>query len=104
VNLPPELLQHTVPIEPWTGTDGYGRDTYGASFNLTCFKEDHRRLVRNDQGSEVLSETTLYANRGPSVPSRSRVTLPGRTSLVILVKDHDGTGLPVPSHLEIHCE
>lgn len=104
MELPAEALQHTVPVEPYLGTNGLGKDTWGAAIQLRCFKEDHRRMVRAKDGSEVVSETTLYANRGPSIPARSRVTLPGRTSLVILVKDYDGGDLPVPSHLEIHCE
>lgn len=104
MDLPEFVLQHTVPVEAHTGTDGNGRDVWAAPFDLACFREDHRRLVLAKDGSEVVSETTLYANRGPSIPARSRVTLPGRTSLVILVKDYDGGELPVPSHLEIHCE
>jgi hypothetical protein len=104
MDLPAELLQHTVQVEPWTGRGPYG-DVWGASFDLTCFVEDKRRLVRAKDGSEVVSETTVYANRGPQVPARSRITLPsGRKPLVIVVSDHDGGDLPVPSHLEIACE
>jgi hypothetical protein len=102
VDLPEFLLQHTVTVEPWEGSGGYG-DIWGAPFDLQCFVEDKRRLVRAADGSEVVSETTVYANRGPSIPNRSRITLPsGRQPLVIT--DHDGGALPVPSHLEIACE
>jgi hypothetical protein len=104
MDLPPELLQHTVTVEPWEGSGGYG-DIWGAPFTMACFVEDKRRLVRADDGSEVVSEATVYANRGPSIPNRSRITLPsGRTPLVITVSDFDGGTLPVPSHLEIACE
>jgi hypothetical protein len=104
VDLPEFLLQHTVTVEPWEGSGGYG-DIWGAPFDLQCFVEDKRRLVRAADGSEVVSETTVYANRGPSIPNRSRITLPsGRQPLVITVSDHDGGALPVPSHLEIACE
>lgn len=104
MDLPEFLLQHTVTVEPWTGSGAYG-DVWGTGFTLACFVEDKRRLVRAADGSEVVSETTVYANRGPSIPNRSRVTLPnGRKPLVIVVSDHDGGDLPVPSHLEIAME
>lgn len=104
MDLPAFLLQHTVTVEPWAGSGGYG-DIWGDPFDLQCFVEDRRRLVRAADGSEVISETTVYANRGPSIPNRSRITLPsGRVSMAITVADHDGGALPVPSHLEIACE
>jgi hypothetical protein len=104
MDLPPEFLVHTVTVEPWTGSGAYG-DVWGTPFGIACFVEDKRRLVRAADGSEVVSETTVYTNRGPEIPNRSRVTLPsGRKPLVIVVSDHDGGDLPVPSHLEIACE
>jgi hypothetical protein len=105
MDLPEFLLQHTVTVEPWLGKNGYGADIWGPGVAIACFVEDKRRLVRAKDGSEVVSETTVYANRGPQIPARSRVTLPsGRKPLVIVVSDHDGGTLPVPSHLEIACE
>lgn len=105
MDLPGFWLQHTVPVEPYEGTNGYGQAVYGTVFNLECLAEDGRKLVRDEDGHEVVSETTLYANRGPSIPAHSRVTLPsGRASKVIVVKDRDGGDLPLPSHLEIVCE
>lgn len=104
MDLPEFLLQHTVTVEPWTGAGAYG-DVWGAPFTLQCFADDKRRLVRKPDGSEVVSESTVYANRGPVIPNRSKVTLPsGRESLVILVADRDGGDLQVPSHLEIVLE
>lgn len=104
MDLPELLLVHTVTVEPWSGSGAYG-DIWGTPFTMACFVEDKRRLVRDADGSEVISETTVYANRGPTIPNRSRITLPsGRQPLVIVVSDHDGGTLPVPSHLEIACE
>lgn len=103
--IPAFLLQHQVTIEPFLGTTGYGEDEYGPPVTVACFVDAKRRLVRNAEGSEVVSETTIYGPLGTVAHARSRVTLPdGRTPIVINALDRDGGGLPVPSHLEIVCE
>jgi hypothetical protein len=105
VDLPDFLLQHIVPVEAYEGTNGNGEPVFAAPFDFACFADDKRRMVRDKTGAEVVSESTLYGNRGPSIPTGSRVTLPsGRVSYVITVADRDGGDLPVPSHLEIACE
>jgi hypothetical protein len=103
----PEVLQHTLIVEPYAGVSGAGEALYGAAFTLTGFCDSKARKVRvpmtqTSTGDEVLSEATFYTDRGPAVPTDSRVTLPdGRTSRVLAVLDRDGGALPVPSHLEI---
>jgi hypothetical protein len=102
--LPPELIQHEVTVHPYAGTDGYGRDTFGASFQVPCFLEDVRRTVLDKDGSEVVSESTFYADPGPVIPGKSKVVLPSRETRVILVKDHDLGSIDGPSHLEVNCK
>lgn len=102
--LPEMILQHTVQVEPYLGSGAFG-DTWGPAFPVPCLVDAKRRLVRDRGGSQVVSETTILADRGPTIPDRSRITLPdGSQTLVIAVRDHDGGDLPVPSHLEIVCE
>lgn len=102
--LPPELIQHEVTVEPYEGTDGYGRPVYGEPVVVPCFLEDARRTVRDKTGAEVISESTFYADPGPVIPNLSRVTLPSRTSRVIITKDHDLGDIDGPSHIEVNCE
>jgi hypothetical protein len=103
----PEAMQHTLTFEPYLGPAGSGDVLYGAAFTLVGFCDAKSRKVRvpmtqTGTGDEVLSEATFYTDRGPTVPTDSRVTLPdGRTSRVLAVLDRDGGALPVPSHLEI---
>lgn len=103
----PESLQHTLTFEPYLGQAGSGDAAYGAAFTLVGFCDAKVRKIRVMQtptgtGDEVLSEATFYTDRGPTVPTDSRVTLPdGRQSRVLAVLDRDGGSLPVPSHLEI---
>jgi hypothetical protein len=107
VSLPPEALQHTLTVEPYLGQAGSGDALYGAAFTLVGFCDQKNRKIRvamtqTNTGDEVLSEATFYTDRGPTVPTDSRVTLPdGRQSRVLAVLDRDGGTLPVPSHLEI---
>lgn len=102
MDLPDILLQHTVTVEPYEGTDGYGRAVYGSSSSVACFVDDKRRLVRAATGDEVVSESTVYAPLITTAPAESRVTLPdGRVATVIQALQRDGGDLPVPSHLEI---
>lgn len=90
---------HTVTVEALTGSGGMG-DTYAAPVPLLCFVDDKRRLVRSASGEEVISETTIYAPKGTSLPDQSRVNLPsGRAALVISTSIFDSAALDLPDHI-----
>lgn len=94
-------LDELVLLETYLG-DGARGPKYAVGFNITCFVEDSRRLVRASSGEEVISETTLYtdlANANDISPD-SKVTVNGRTALVLLVKRHV-IGDPDVDHLEV---
>lgn len=104
--IPGFLLRHRVVVEPFTGQGGNG-PTYGPAVTERCFREDGRRLVRNDKGEQVVSETTVYCRAAAVAPPLSRVTLllstgaVDRIAYVITAKNRDGGGLPTPDHLEL---
>jgi hypothetical protein len=108
--LMPDFMIHTLMVEPYQGISGEGEALYGASFSLTGFCDEKVRTIRasmtqNSTGAAQLSAATFFTDRGPAVPTNSRVTLPsGRTSRVLAVLDRDGGLLPTPSHLEIVIE
>ncbi|GAA2772803.1 hypothetical protein [Saccharopolyspora taberi] len=90
-----------VVIEAYEGSGAYG-DIYGDPVTVRAVVDASRRLVRDDAGTEVVSETTLYAPLSTVAPAGSRVTLPdGTSSTVITAKRRDGGRLPVPSHVEV---
>lgn len=102
MDLPELWMQHSAALEVYLGTDGFGNPAYDPTFTMVCFQDDKRRLVRGPTGDEVVSETTLYAQLGPSITVNSRVTLAdGRVARVLQVLARDGGDLPTPSHLEI---
>lgn len=99
-HIPGFLLRHTVLVAPYEGQGAYG-ETYGPERTVRCFIDDTRRLVRNTNGDETVSETTVLCRLGEDIPPESRVTVNGRVTTVIAVSRMDGGGLPTPDHLAL---
>lgn len=98
--IPGFLLRHTVTVEPYVGQGAYG-EVYGPAVTVRCFVDDRRRLVRNSEGDEVVSESRLMCRLTEDIPPESRVTLNGRVTTVLATSRMDGGGLPTPDHLEV---
>lgn len=94
----PGMLPHTATVEPYEGGGAYG-DVYGAPFEVPCYFEGQRQLVRDSDGSEAVSEGTMYTDLRDDITPGSRVAVAGRTTWVLSVSrlDDDGT----LSHLEV---
>ncbi|MFD1940535.1 hypothetical protein ACFSKW_54680 [Nonomuraea mangrovi] len=99
-SIPAFLLRHTVEIEPFEGEGPFGPE-FGTAVTERAFVDEKRRLVRDAEGAEVVSETTVYMRLAATCPAGSRVTVNGRTSYVITASRRDGGGLPTPDHLEV---
>lgn len=56
-------LNQDVAWETKTGQDFYNEPTY-SSTSIKARKEKKRRMVRDAQGEEVISETTVYTQSG----------------------------------------
>lgn len=105
-DVPDYLLRHSVSVETYEGTAAYG-DIYATAQPVKCFVDDARKVVRNTDGDEVVSESTIIARLAdaPKLVEKSKVTLPGgRKSIVILKKDRDDGGLGAPQHVEVFCQ
>lgn len=105
-----DFYVHTLTVETFTGTNGYGEDTFAAPFIITppegCFIEPKRRLVRSSTGEQVISETTVYtypANAALFKPG-SRVTLddPENPARVITVSRFESGDLDLPDHVVVN--
>ena len=97
--------QHQVVVERYTGSAAYG-DTYAAPVTITGLVDDSRKLVRTQQGDEVVSSATVYFPASTAdIPLGSRVTLPATfgslEGSVIESKRHDAGTQPTPDHLEV---
>ncbi len=71
-------LNMTVTWEPFVSYSGSGVPTYGTPVQLKCFLEGVRRIVRNREGEEVVSNWTLVLDdlRVASMKEQDRITLP----------------------------
>ena len=96
--------RHQVSIARYEGVGAYG-DKYATPVTYLGVVEDQRRLVRDADGEEVVSSSTVRLPIAtPDVPLGSIVTLPGfggRMSTVLAVSRHDSGGQPTPDHLEL---
>ncbi|TMR97537.1 hypothetical protein [Nonomuraea basaltis] len=101
--LPAWLLRHQVVIEPYLGDGAYG-PVYGPPVTYPCLADDERRMVRDAEGNEVVSELTLTLLPGAVIPAGSRAKRNGRTTTVIGSYMRDGGGLPTPDHVEVVCQ
>ena len=98
--IPAHLLVHTASVEPYEGSGAYG-DVYGTAYNLPCYFEAERKIVRNSDGDEAVAEATVYADLGAEVNPGSRVAVNGYSSTVITVSVFDDGGLTGLAHREI---
>lgn len=98
-----EFYVHTVTVD-LPGTEGGWGSTPGrTSEPLRCFIDDSRRLVRDAQGTEVVSETTLTGPREHLAlfSLGATVHLPHRDAEVIHVADASSGALDLPDHIEV---
>lgn len=89
-----DWLTQTVQVRPLLGSTAEGV-TFGALVTLDeVGVEDARRLVRDSDGREVVSETTLYVPPGKAaVKPGDEIILASRTATVIRVADFEPFGL-----------
>jgi hypothetical protein len=61
-----DYLAQDIWHKPRTGVDGYGQPTFGAAVQTKGRWLEKRRLVRNAEGEQVISEVTVTV--GPDEP------------------------------------
>lgn len=99
-SIPQLLLRHEVTVEPYEGDGAYG-PVYGDPVTIPAFVDAQTTMVRDADGVEVVSSTTVYAVDVPDLPIGSRITYAGRELTALAVKRRDGGGLPTPDHVQI---
>lgn len=87
------LLKDTVVVATYAGEGAYG-PVYGAATTVRCNVQAKRRLVRNANGDEVISDTTLQVHpddAGKFMPE-STVTINDAASRVLATRSHQFRG------------
>lgn len=72
-----DMLPHTVQVA--AAADALtveGQKTWGADVGYAALVEQKARMVRDSQGTQVMSSTSVYLATGADVKTDSRVTLP----------------------------
>lgn len=100
-----DFMVHAVVLRPFSGMGSHGA-VLAAARTRRCFVDGKRRLVRDRDGAQVISETTLYdTDLGAEAlyKPRGQVTLPsGQVATVIACHRRDGGALDLPDHLEVN--
>ena len=97
-----DFYVHTVTVDVVTGGGPWG-DTVQESDPLRCFIDDSRSFVRDNNGAEVVSSTTITAPPEYAALFAPGVTvhLPNRDARVIAVAVADSKDLDLPDHIEV---
>lgn len=106
-----DFFVHTASVEKWLGTGSNG-DIFAAPVTIACFADDSRKLVRDKDKQQVISETTLYTSitNASLFVEKSRVTVlgdsdgdepTGRAAYVIKINANDSGNLDLPDHLAV---
>ena len=67
-----------------TGVDGYGQPTFGASVRTKGRWLEKRRLVRNAQGEQVISEVTVTLGPEEPLAVGDQLSADGTTYLTVI--------------------
>lgn len=96
------LLKDAVTVEAYSGQGAYGPE-YAAAVEVPCAIDQRRRLVRDVQNAEVVSEETLviHPEDAASFPPESRLTIAGREATVISTVLFTMRGRT--THCEVNC-
>ena len=99
---------HTVTVKPYQGISGNGDTIYGAPVTVPGFLDGSRRLVRDGNGTQVISQSTFYCDttyQADFVPG-SQVTLPDRATptVVLTLNVNDSGDLALPDHVAVFLQ
>jgi hypothetical protein len=105
-------LQPTVTIAPWTGSDGFGVNTYGAPVTYRAIVNQEQKSIFDDSGNEVLTQAYVAiltpitpngaAGRVEPIDRRDRVTLPdGTIAPIVKTSGFIDAGIGRPMFSEI---
>lgn len=98
-----DFYVHTVTVETYLGTNGYGVDAFADPVSVTGFLNDARHLVRTATSEQVISESQFYTHpeNGALFTAESRVTADGVVSRVIRTNVNTSGTLELPDHAVI---
>ena len=95
-------LQASVTHEAYSGLDAYAKPTYSSGVTRKALVESKQRLIRTDDGREVLSQTKVTFLSPVSLSTKDRITLPdGTTGPILTVEGMVDPSTSAPYLLEV---
>jgi len=82
-------LNQTIWRKARAGVDGYGQPTFGAPASTKGRWLEKRRLVRNAQGEQVISEVSVTLAPDEAVAVGDQLSLDGSTYLTVIAVSAD---------------
>lgn len=73
-----EFFVDEITIEPYTGQDVFGDETYGTAATYACRMKGKHKTVRLQTGEEKVSTVQAVLNSVAGATNQDRVTLPAR--------------------------
>jgi hypothetical protein len=84
----------TIAHKPWTGQDGYGERTFGASTDYRCRIQEGIEKVPTAGGEDQIARGRIYLAASPGVQPEDEVTLPdsSKPQILAVLKQQDQAG------------
>lgn len=82
-------LAQTIWRKQRTGVDGYGQPTFGTTGQRKGRWLEKRRLVRNANGEQVISEVSVTLSPDEAVAVGDQLSLDGSTYLTVIAVSAD---------------
>ena len=89
--IPPSLLDQTVQVESYLGDTAVG-PTWGDPVSQRARMQPRRRMVRDREGRETVSDATVYLPPETVIGPDDRLTWGGRTYRVMEARPHQMHG------------
>ena len=82
-------LAQSIWRKPRTGVDGYGQPTFASPVQTKGRWLEKRRLVRNAQGEQVISDVSVTLAADEAVAVGDQLSLDGSTYLTVIALSAD---------------
>ena len=80
-------MPDSITIEPYVSQNAYGKPTHGAAVTTPCLIQSYGKMIRLDNGQEIVASTQIMTPHDTVVNTKSRLTLPDGSRPLILKVD-----------------
>lgn len=81
MKIPKFLCRNEVTIKPYSGSGAYG-PVYGNEYTAKCYVELKRKMIRNNEGDEIVANGPVIFRDEIDIPIKSELTWKGKTYVV----------------------